>query len=77
MDINLGAAGEGVAAVTLIRTTDFTTPVLFVTGASEPDAGDAIRTSGRAKYVAKPFTPADISQALAKLVADKVEAEDV
>jgi CheY-like chemotaxis protein len=76
MDINLGAAGEGIAAVTLIRTSDLTTPVLFITGASEPDAGDAIRTLGRAEYVAKPFNQADISRALAKLVADKVEAED-
>ena len=71
MDINLGSPGEGFAAVTLIRTSDLTTPVLFITGGAEADSGESIRALGRAEYVQKPFGPADIVAALARLALDE------
>jgi len=76
MDINLGPPGQGFAVVTLIRTTDLTTPVLFVTGGAEPDAGEAIRALGRSGYVPKPFTRADIAIALTTLLNENGGAED-
>jgi CheY-like chemotaxis protein len=75
MDINLGAPGEGFAAVTLIRTSDILTPVLFITGGSEADSGDAIRAFGRAEYVQKPFARGDIAAALARLAASEDDDE--
>ena len=75
MDINLGAPGEGVAAVTLIRTTDLTTSVIFITGGLEPDQGDALQTLGRAEYVAKPFRRLDIVEALRRLLEAQQETE--
>ena len=76
MDINLGAPGEGVAAVTLIRTSDLTTPVIFITGGLEADQGDAIRSLGRAEFVAKPFRRSDIVAALQRLQDDREDAEE-
>ena len=73
MDINLGAPGQGFAVMTLIRTSDLITPVLFVTGGAEPDAGDAVRAIGRSGYVAKPFGPSDIARALERLFEDDGE----
>ena len=39
MEINLGAPGEGIAAITLLRMSDLETPVLFITGGPQGDAG--------------------------------------
>lgn len=67
MDIHLGAPGEGLAAVTLLRATDLTTRVLFVTGRYDPERADELRSLGPAEVVVKPVSALELEEALGRL----------
>jgi|MTBAKMStandDraft_1061839.scaffolds.fasta_scaffold14859_3 AmiR/NasT family two-component response regulator len=55
MDINLGTTFDGIDAANYIYHC-FNTPVVFLTGTSEPDVLDRAKTAEPFGYVTKPFT---------------------